>query len=212
MGKTPKPAKTGQKYGQHFLFDPSILSRMIDASGVQPGDSVLEIGPGLGPLTTLLCRRVAYVLAVEIDAGLLPRLRDNLAGCDNVDVLHADIMQADLPALWREKLGGRPFRVVANLPYYITTPAILLLLGSGLPIGSITFMLQKEAAQRLVAQPGTAQYGVVSAVAAYYADAKILFGVPAGAFVPPPNVDSAVLHLRMLPAPRVAVRDEALLM
>lgn len=212
MGKAPIKTKTGQKYGQHFLFDPSILERMVGGSGVEKDDTVLEIGPGLGPLTAVLARRAGRVLAVEIDSGLLERLRANLAGYDNVEILHADIMQVDLPALWREKLGGGAFRVVANLPYYITTPVIMLLLESGLPIRSITVMVQREVAQRLVAQPGTKEYGAISASAVYRADVKLLFRVPAGAFVPPPKVESAVLHLTMLPKSRIAVRDEGLLL
>ncbi|MDD3244218.1 MAG: 16S rRNA (adenine(1518)-N(6)/adenine(1519)-N(6))-dimethyltransferase RsmA [Eubacteriales bacterium] len=205
MAKHPQAGGSGQSYGQHFLFDPSILSRMADGARIGPADAVLEIGPGLGTLTKVLAQRAQRVAAVEIDKKLIASLRSNLAAYDNVQVVNEDVLKTDLAVLWRESLGGKPFKVVANLPYYVTTAIVQMLLGCGLPLLSVTVMIQKEVAQKIMIAPGQKGCCALSALVHYYAQPRILFPVPAGAFSPPPKVDSAVLHLEMLPEPRFQV-------
>ena len=175
------------------------------------GDCVLEVGPGLGTLTEVLAQRAGAVAAVELDGNLIPRLRERLAPFDNATIVHADIMKADLAAIWRDAFGGKPFKVVANLPYYITTPVIMRLLESGLPLVSLTVMVQKEVADRLVSMPGSKDYGAISVAVQFRTEASRAFVVPAGAFSPPPRVQSAVLHMAVRARPPVQVADAALL-
>lgn len=204
------PQPRGQKLGQHFLFDQGILTKMADAAALTPDSCVLEVGPGLGTLTEHLARRAARVVAVELDGALIPRLRERLGDYGNCAIVHADILKVDLHELWQTQFGGRPFCVVANLPYYITTPIVMLFLESGLPVTSLTVMVQKEVADRLASPPGSRDYGAISVAVQMRADVRRLFIVPAGAFNPPPRVTSAVLRLDARPQPAVAVCDEAL--
>ncbi len=211
MPKKGTPAaKSGQKLGQHFLFDGAILERIADTAGLTTDDVVLEIGPGPGGLTEVLARRAGRVVAVELDSGLIPRLNERMAAYDNFTLVQGDILRVNLAELWRDQLGGRPFKVVANLPYYITTPILMAFLESDLPVVSLTVMVQKEVADRLVAPPGGREYGAISVAVQWRTEARRAFLVPASAFVPPPRVESAVLHLTVRQEPAVAVADPAL--
>ena len=195
-----------QALGQHFLSDPALLNKLVDHSGAGPDDHVFEIGPGMGSLTGVLAARVKDVLALEIDEDLLPLLRVTLHGHDNVRVVHGDIMTADLPQL----LGGlEPLHVVANLPYYITTPILNLLLRAPLALHTISVMVQKEAAERVVAQPSTPAWGPLAVLAQYRAVPRVAMHIPAGAFRPPPKTDSAFVVMPLRPQPPVDVGDEA---
>ncbi|MBP5254080.1 MAG: 16S rRNA (adenine(1518)-N(6)/adenine(1519)-N(6))-dimethyltransferase RsmA, partial [Lachnospiraceae bacterium] len=196
-----------KRYGQNFLVDPLVLSKIIRASGVGPDDAVLEIGPGIGTLTEGLSEAAGHVFAVEIDSALIPILEDTLSACDNVTVIHGDILKTDLRALSEEQAGGKPFKVVANLPYYITTPIILKLLQEDLPVTVITVMVQKEVAERMQAGPGTKDYGALSLAVQYYAEPYLAANVPQNCFMPRPDVASAVIRLTKRQAPAVAVRD-----
>ncbi|MDR2687174.1 MAG: 16S rRNA (adenine(1518)-N(6)/adenine(1519)-N(6))-dimethyltransferase RsmA [Oscillospiraceae bacterium] len=195
--------------GQNFIVNPSVCPRMAASSGAAENDGVLEIGPGAGALTRALSDAAGKVVAVEIDARLIPVLEETLAGRGNVAVIQGDIMQVDLQSLLREQFGNMPVRVCANLPYYITSPVLMRLLESRLPFVNITVMAQKEAADRLCAQMGTRACGAVTAAVAYYAEARQLFGVSRGSFFPAPKVDSAVLQLKPRREPTVEVADEA---
>lgn len=197
--------------GQNFLVNPSVCPRMAELGGAGADVCALEIGPGLGVLTAELARRAKKVAAVELDARLLPVLADTLAPFPNVRVIPGDAMKLDLRALLTEEFGGCDTVVCANLPYYITSPLLMHLLESRLPIKSVTVMVQKEAARRLCAEPGTREAGAVSCAVRYYARPRVLFDVSAGSFLPPPRVDSSVISLTLLPRPAVQVRDEALL-
>lgn len=181
--------------GQNFLFDPSLLARIVQASETGPRDAVLEIGAGSGTLTLALSRRAAQVTAVEVDRSLADVLAEAVGDARNVTLVFDDIMKISLEEIHRTRLGGGLFRVVANLPYYITTPILMRLLESGLPIVSITVMVQKEVALRVCARPGRKDYGVLSVMAQLYARPVLVETVPASAFVPPPRVDSALLHM-----------------
>lgn len=181
--------------GQNFLFDSSLLARIVQASQTGPGDAVLEIGAGPGTLTLALSRCAARVTAVEVDQSLAGVLVEAVGDAPNVVLVFEDIMKTDLGEIHRTHLGGGPFRVVANLPYYITTPILMRLLESGLPIVSITVMVQKEVALRVCARPGGKDYGVLSVMAQLYAQPVLIETVPASAFVPSPRVDSALLHM-----------------
>ncbi|MBO7363881.1 MAG: 16S rRNA (adenine(1518)-N(6)/adenine(1519)-N(6))-dimethyltransferase RsmA [Lachnospiraceae bacterium] len=196
-----------KRYGQNFLVDPLVLSKIIRASGVGPDDAVLEIGPGIGTLTEGLSEAAGHVFAVEIDSALIPILEDTLSACDNVTVIHGDILKTDLRALSEEQAGGKPFKVVANLPYYITTPIILKLLQEYLPVTVITVMVQKEVAERMQAGPGTKDYGALSLAVQYYAEPYLAANVPQNYFMPRPDVASAVIRLTKRQAPAVEVRD-----
>lgn len=200
-----------KKLGQNFLINPTVCPRMAENCGASPESGVLEIGPGVGVLTRELAARAGQVVAIELDDRLLPVLRETLADCDNVAVVHGDALKLDLRTLLAERFGERRVSVCANLPYYITSPLIMALLESRLPIDSLTVMVQREAAQRLCAAPGTREAGAVTLAVAYYAEAEQLFGVSRGSFMPAPNVDSAVIRLNIRKAPPVDVRDEALL-
>lgn len=188
-------AKKG--FGQNFLTDPDILQRIVEAAGVTKADNVIEIGPGIGALTERLAQAAGEVVAVEIDADLIPVLDQTLADYDNVKVINQDILKANLPVLIQEQFTNakRPIKVVANLPYYITSPILMNLLASPIDWASITVMMQKEVAQRLTAEPGTKQYGALTLAIAYQMDAEIAFNVSRHSFIPSPNVDSAIVVL-----------------
>lgn len=193
--------------GQNFLIDPTVCPRMAAACGASETVGALEIGPGLGVLTRALSAQAGQVVAVELDTRLKPILSETLADCPNVDVVYDDAMKLDLAVLIRERFGSGPVAVCANLPYYITSPLLLRLLESRLPIQSVTVLVQKEAAQRLCALPGTRDCGAVSAAVSYFARPEILFGVSREAFFPVPKVDSAVIRLTMRETPPIAVDE-----
>jgi 16S rRNA (adenine1518-N6/adenine1519-N6)-dimethyltransferase len=200
-----------KKYGQNFLIDTRVLEEIIGAAGVGREDFVLEIGPGIGTMTQYLAEAAREVVAVEIDDHLIPILNDTLRAYDNVEILHADILKVDINRLAQEKNGGRPIKVVANLPYYITTPIIMGLFESHVPIDSITIMVQKEVADRMQVGPGTKDYGALSLAVQYYAKPEIVVQVPPSCFMPQPKVGSAVIRLTRHEAPPVDVRDEKLM-
>ena len=195
--------------GQNFLTDETVPRWIAEMSGAGEAGNAVEIGPGMGCLTAELCRRADRVVAVELDRALLPVLGETLAGYDNFEVVQGDVLEIDLAALCREKFGGTPAVACANLPYYITTPAITALLESG-AFQKSTVMVQKEVAQRICAAPGTAAYSAFSIYVQYHAEAALLFDVPADCFVPKPKVDSAVIQLTPRTQPPVAVRNEKL--
>lgn len=200
-----------KKLGQNFLINPSVCPRMAEACGIGADGGVLEIGPGVGVLTRELAKQAGRVVAVELDDRLPSVLAETLAGQDNVDIVWGDCMKLDLHALIKERFGDRPVAVCANLPYYITSPIIMMLLESRLPVENITVMVQKEAAQRLCAAPGTREAGAVTLAVQYYAQAETLFSVSRGSFLPAPNVDSAVIRLTRRKTPPCEVTDEAVL-
>ena len=200
-----------KKYGQNFLIDPHVLDKIVAAAGIGPDDFVVEIGPGIGTLTQYLAYAARSVCAVEIDKNLIPILEDTLSDYDNVEVINNDVLKVDLAALAKEKNNGRPIKVVANLPYYITTPIIMGLFENHIPATSITVMVQKEVAERMQAGPGGKDYGALSLAVQYYANPQILLNVPASCFMPRPNVDSAVIQLTRYEKPPVEVADEHLM-
>ena len=195
--------------GQNFLTDESVPRRIAEMSGAAEAENVVEVGPGMGCLTAELCRRAEKVVAVELDRALLPVLDETLAEFDNFEVVQGDVLSLDLAALCREKFGDGRAVACANLPYYITTPAITALLESG-AFEQVTVMVQKEVAQRICAAPGTAAYSAFTIYVQYHAAAEILFDVPADCFIPQPKVDSAVLRLTPLKEPAVKTQDEKL--
>lgn len=197
--------------GQNFLVNPRVCPEMARLSGAKQGVGVLEVGPGIGVLTAELARLADKVVSVELDKRLLPVLEETLADFDNVTVVNADIMEIDLNALIAEQFPNMEVVVCANLPYYITSPVIMRLLEERLPISAITVMVQKEAAERITAPLGTRKAGAVTAAVSYYAEAKTLFKVSAGSFMPPPKVDSAVIRLDVRSEPPVNVCDEKLM-
>ena len=198
-----------KKYGQNFLIDANILEKIIDAAGVCSEDCILEIGPGIGTMTQYLCERAREVVTVEIDSKLIPILKqDTLVAYNNVTILNEDILKVNINTIVQERNNGRPIKVVANLPYYITTPIIMGLFESGVPIDSITIMVQKEVAQRMQAEPSTKDYGALSLAVNYYAKPQVMMTVPASCFMPRPNVDSAVIKLTCYDKPRTIVSDE----
>jgi len=198
-----------KKYGQNFLIDTHVLDRIIEAAQITPEDFVLEIGPGIGTMTQYLAEAAREVAAVEIDGKLIPILEDTLSGYDNVTVIHQDILKVDIEALAREKNGGRPIKVVANLPYYITTPIIMALFEQDIPLESVTVMVQKEVADRMMVGPGTKDYGALSLAVQYYSVPEIVANVPPNCFVPRPAVGSAVIRLQRYTEPPVKVDDPA---
>lgn len=200
-----------KKLGQNFLVNPSVCPRMAEACGVNDQSGALEIGPGIGVLTKELALKGKKVVAIELDDRLPPVLAETLADFDNVEIVQGDVMKLDLAAVLQEKFSGMQVHICANLPYYITSPILMMLLESRLPVKDITVMVQKEAATRLTAAPGTRECGAVSLAVQYYADAKTLFQVSRGSFMPAPNVDSAVIRLSLRETPPVQVKDEALL-
>lgn len=185
-----------KRFGQNFLIDGNVVEKIVREAGVTKDDFVLEIGPGIGTMTQLLCENAREVAAVEIDTNLIPILKETLALYDNVTVINEDILKVDIPALAQEKNGGRPIKVVANLPYYITTPIIMGLFESHVPIDSITIMVQREVADRMQVGPGTKDYGALSLAVQYYAKPEIVLNVPPTCFMPRPNVGSAVIRLK----------------
>lgn len=197
-----------KKYGQNFLIDPGVLERIIDAAQITQEDCVLEIGPGIGTMTEALAERAGKVVAVEIDRNLIPILEETLSSHSNVTILNADILKVDVEQLTREQSQGRPVKVVANLPYYITTPIVMGLLESSAPLLSITVMVQKEVAQRMQAEPGTKDFGALSLAVQYYAEPEVVANVPPNCFIPRPNVGSAVIRLTKYGSPPVQVSDE----
>ena len=198
-----------KKFGQNFLIDTHVLDKIIAESRITKDDFVLEIGPGIGTMTQYLCENAREVAAVEIDKNLIPILADTLSAYDNVEVINEDILKVDINRLAQEKNGGRPIKVVANLPYYITTPIIMGLFESHVPIDSITIMVQKEVADRMQVGPGTKDYGALSLAVQYYAKPEIVANVPPNCFIPRPNVGSAVIRLTLHEEPPVKVKDEA---
>ena len=200
-----------KKFGQNFLIDPHVLDKIIAAAEITKDDFVLEIGPGIGTMTQALAEAAREVTAVEIDRKLIPILQETLADYTNVTILNQDVMKTDIAAIAREKNGGQPIKVVANLPYYITTPIIMGLLESQVPVDNITVMVQKEVAQRMQAEPGTKDYGALSLAVQYYAQPYLAANVPPNCFIPRPNVGSAVIRLTRYPKPPVQVKDERLM-
>ena len=197
-----------KKFGQNFLIDTHVLERIIEAAGITKDDFVLEIGPGIGTMTQYLCENAREVTAVEIDQNLIPILADTLSAYDNVTVINEDILKLDIVKLAEEKNAGKPIKVVANLPYYITTPIIMGLFESHVPLDSITIMVQKEVADRMQVGPGTKDYGALSLAVQYYAKPEIVANVPPNCFIPRPNVGSAVIRLTRYEEPPVQVKDE----
>jgi 16S rRNA (adenine1518-N6/adenine1519-N6)-dimethyltransferase len=200
-----------KKFGQNFLIDSHVLDKIIAAAQITKEDFVLEIGPGIGTMTQYLAEAAREVTAVEIDRNLIPILQETLAPYDNVTILNQDILKTDIAAMAQERNGGRPIKVVANLPYYITTPIIMGLFESGVPLDNITVMVQKEVALRMQAGPGTKDYGALSLAVQYYADPYIAANVPPNCFIPRPNVGSAVIRLTRHQEMPVQVRDEKLM-
>jgi 16S rRNA (adenine1518-N6/adenine1519-N6)-dimethyltransferase len=197
-----------KRFGQNFLIDTNVLNRIIAAADITKEDCVLEIGPGIGTMTQYLAESAGAVAAVEIDKNLIPILEDTLSGYDNVTIINEDILKLDIHKIVEEKNGGRPIKVVANLPYYITTPIIMGLLESHVPLKSITIMVQKEVADRIQVGPGTKDYGALSLAVQYYAKPEIVANVPPNCFIPRPNVGSAVIRLTKHEVPPVEVKDE----
>ena len=200
-----------KKFGQNFLINTGVLEDIIDAAEVTDEDMVLEIGPGIGTMTQYLCENARQVVAVEIDTNLIPILKDTLSAYDNVRIINDDILKVDINELAREYNNGRPIKVVANLPYYITTPIIMGLFESHVPIESITVMVQKEVADRMQAGPGTKDYGALSLAVQYYSKPQIVVNVPPSCFMPQPKVGSTVISLRRHQQPVVQVEDEKLM-
>lgn len=200
-----------KKFGQNFLIDTGILEEIIEAAQITKDDFVLEIGPGIGTMTQYLCEAARAVVAVEIDTNLIPILKDTLAEYNNVDVLNEDILKVNISKLAEEKNNGKPIKVVANLPYYITTPIIMGLFESHVPIDSITIMVQKEVADRMQEGPGSKEYGALSLAVQYYAKPEIVVNVPPSCFMPQPKVGSAVISLTRHSEPPVTVKSEKLL-
>lgn len=200
-----------KKFGQNFLIDPHVLDKIIRAAQIEKEDVVLEIGPGIGTMTQCLAESARQVIAVEIDDHLIPILQETLKDYDNVKVIHGDILKVDIHALAREYHQGKPLKVVANLPYYITTPIIMGLFEEHVPVDSITVMVQKEVAQRMEAGPGTKDYGALSLAVQYYAKPYLVANVPPNCFIPRPNVGSAVIRLTCHTKPPIEVEDERLM-
>ena len=197
-----------KKFGQNFLIDSGVLDGIVSAAGVTESDCVLEIGPGIGSLTQYLAEAAGQVVAVEIDKTLIPVLADTLSEYNNVTVINEDVLKVDIDEIVQKYNSGRPIKVVANLPYYITTPIIMKLFESGAPIESITVMVQKEVADRMVMGPGNKDYGSLSLAVGYYARPEHVMDVPPSSFIPQPGVGSAVVRLTRYEEPAVKVRDE----
>ena len=200
-----------KKFGQNFLIDGRVLEKIMDAAEISEEDCVLEIGPGIGTMTQYLAERAGKVIAVEIDGNLIPILNETLGEYDNVTIINDDILKLDLGALVEKENQGRPIKVVANLPYYITTPIIMGLFERHVPLDNITVMVQKEVADRMQVGPGTKDYGALSLAVQYYAKPYIVANVPPNCFIPRPNVASAVIRLTRYPEPPVQVKNEKLM-
>lgn len=197
-----------KKFGQNFLIDTSVLDRIIRAAGITGEDLCLEIGPGIGTMTQYLAETAREVVAVEIDKNLIPILEETLSDYGNVTVIQDDILKVDLNRIVEQRNGGKPIKVVANLPYYITTPIIMGLFEKQVPVKSITVMVQKEVAERMQAGPGTKNYGALSLAVQYYAEPEVVANVPPNCFIPRPGVGSAVIRLTRHEKPTVQVEDE----
>lgn len=221
MNKISSPQKTreivnryGFKFskslGQNFLVDQNILENIVHAAGVGEEDCVIEVGPGIGSLTQYIAEIAQSVVAVEIDQALIPILQETLKTYPNVEIVHGDILKIDINKLIRENFSNKRVKVIANLPYYVTTPIIMKFLEERLPVDSITVMIQKEVADRIKAKPSTKDYGTLSIAAQYYSEPDILLTVPPTVFIPQPKVESAVIRLDVLDKPRVYVEDEKL--
>lgn len=200
-----------KKYGQNFLIDEHVLNKIIAAAELTEDDYVIEIGPGIGTMTERMAPECRHVTAIEIDKELIPILSETLSGFDNVDIINEDVLKVDLNKLIAERNDNKPVKVVANLPYYITTPIIMSLLENKIPIDTITVMVQKEVADRMMVGPGTKDYGALSLAVQYYAKPYIVANVPMNCFVPRPNVASAVIRLTCHKEPPVTVKDEKLM-
>ncbi|MCR4959819.1 MAG: 16S rRNA (adenine(1518)-N(6)/adenine(1519)-N(6))-dimethyltransferase RsmA [Lachnospiraceae bacterium] len=200
-----------KKFGQNFLIDANVLENIVDGAGITSDDVVLEIGPGIGTMTQYLCERAGFVICVEIDKNLIPILEDTLMDYENKEIINADVLDLDLNELAVRYNGGSPIKVVANLPYYITTPIIMGLLESHVPLKSITIMIQKEVADRMQAGPGTKDYGALSLAVQYYTLPEVLTTVSANCFMPRPNVDSSVIRLTLHEDNPTKVKDEELM-
>ena len=200
-----------KNFGQNFLIDDHILTKIVDAAEITKDDCVLEIGPGIGTMTQYLCERAGKVIAVEIDNSLIPILEDTLSEYDNVTILNQDILKVNIPELAEKYNGGRPIKVVANLPYYITTPSVMGLFESHVPLASITVMVQKEVAERMQTGPGSKDYGALSLAVAYYSKAEVVAVVSPNCFIPRPKVESSVIRMTVHEKSPVSVCDEALL-
>lgn len=200
-----------KKYGQNFLIDEHVLNKIIAAAELNEDDYVIEIGPGIGTMTQRMAPLCKHVTAIEIDKELIPILSETLSEFDNVDVINEDVLKVDLKALIDERNDGRPVKIVANLPYYITTPIIMELLETKIPINTITVMVQKEVADRMMVGPGTKDYGALSLAVQYYAKPYIVANVPQNCFIPRPNVGSAVIRLTCHEKPPVRVKNEELM-
>lgn len=197
--------------GQNFLVDGNIITKICEGADITEADGIIEIGPGIGTLTQQLSKYAKKVIAVELDTKLLPILEETLEGIDNVKVINSDILKVDIKKLIEEEFEGLNVKVVANLPYYITTPIIMKLLEEKLDIKSISVMIQKEVAERMIADPGSKDYGALSVAVQYHSDPKIIANVPSSVFIPKPNVDSAVIRLDVYKNPPVEVIDEKLM-
>ena len=200
-----------KKFGQNFLIDTHVLEKIVDAADIGKDDLVLEIGPGIGTVTQYLCEAARQVIAVEIDRKLIKILKDTLSAYDNVEVINEDILKVDIAALVEEKNGGKPIKVVSNLPYYITTPIIMTLLEKRVPVTDMTLMMQEEVARRMQAVPGSKDYGALSLAVQYYSVPYIAAFVPQNCFMPRPNVGSAVVNLKCHKEPPVRVKNEELM-
>ena len=200
-----------KKFGQNFLIDTHVLEKIVDAADIGKDDLVLEIGPGIGTVTQYLCEAARQVIAVEIDRKLIKILKDTLSAYDNVEVINEDILKVDIAALVEEKNGGKPIKVVSNLPYYITTPIIMTLLEKRVPVTDMTLMMQEEVARRMQAVPGNKDYGALSLAVQYYSVPYIAAFVPQNCFMPRPNVGSAVVNLKCHKEPPVRVKNEELM-
>ena len=200
-----------KKFGQNFLIDTHVLDKIISAAEITKDDLVVEIGPGIGTMTQYLACAAREVVAIEIDKMLIPILQDTLSAYDNVTIINEDVLKVDLNKLAEEKNGGRPVKVVANLPYYITTPIIMGLFENHVPLHSITIMVQKEVADRMRMGPGTKDYGALSLAVQYYAEPYLVANVPQNCFMPRPKIGSAVIKLTVHEKPPVTVRDEKLM-
>ncbi len=197
-----------KRFGQNFLIDENVLKNIISSSEITKEDCVLEIGPGIGTMTQALCEAAGHVITVEVDENLIPILKETLADYDNVTIINNDVLKLDLPKLIQEHNDGKPIKVVANLPYYITTPIIMGLFESHSPLSSITVMVQKEVADRMQSGPGTKDYGALSLAVQYYSKPEIVQLVPPNCFIPRPNVGSAVIRLKRYAEPPVQTDDE----
>lgn len=200
-----------KRFGQNFLIDTHVLERIISEAEITKDDVVLEIGPGIGTMTQYLCESASKVIAVEIDNTLIPILADTLSEYDNVTVINEDVLKLDINKIVEEECGGRPIKVVANLPYYITTPIIMSLFEKDVKIDSITVMIQKEVAERIISKPGTKDYGALTLAVNYYSQPEIVANVPPNCFMPRPNVSSAVIRMRRYEKPVVETENKALM-